>query len=193
MDRRPSLRSLARELGVTVQAVSLAVKAGRLSAGIQFDARGRATVTDPTAAAAEWRDAHAAVPPAVRALDSDATATYPELRRRREAQLLRLARVDAEEAEIALLEKQGRLVPLVEIRTEVARRYVVVRTHLLGLASKVRQRLPHIAAADVRTIDDLVREALTELAVGQLVGASENPKSKEMQNAPQRPPDDPQP
>lgn len=74
-------------------------------------------------------------------------------------------------AELQLRRLQGELVPLAEIRAEVTQRYTIVRTRLLGVAARVKQRAPHLAAADVALIDDLVREALEEIADGAAASA----------------------
>jgi phage terminase Nu1 subunit (DNA packaging protein) len=77
------------------------------------------------------------------------------------------ARREAARAVVAELEARRRnseLVSLAEIRAEVTQRYALVRTRLLAVPARVRQRAPHLAAADVRLFEDLIREALEELA-----------------------------
>lgn len=55
---QPSLRGLARSLGVSHTALSQAFRAGTFSAGVRLDDRGRLVVDDAAAAAAEWRAYH---------------------------------------------------------------------------------------------------------------------------------------
>lgn len=55
MSERVSLRGFARRQGVSPQAVSKAVKAGRLSRSVGRDAAGRPVITNPELAAQEWR------------------------------------------------------------------------------------------------------------------------------------------
>lgn len=43
-------------------------------------------------------------------------------------------------------------------------KFVVVRTKLLGVPSRLRQRCPHLSRDDTNAVDDLIREALEELA-----------------------------
>lgn len=94
-------------------------------------------------------------------LDPD---SYGEARRRRELELWRQAEIKRKTDELDLAARRGELVSVAEARSAVVEAYTVVRTKLLGLPSRVKQRLPHIAAADVVVIDDLIRDALSALA-----------------------------
>jgi len=47
---------------------------------------------------------------------------------------------------------------------------VGTRTHLLGLPTRAKQRLPHLSNADLGVLDGLVRESLEELADGRGAG-----------------------
>jgi hypothetical protein len=55
---QPSLRALARSLGCSHVALSKRVHAGKLTAGVRLDGRGRVVVVDAAAAADEWRAFH---------------------------------------------------------------------------------------------------------------------------------------
>ena len=44
----------------------------------------------------------------------------------------------------------------------------ITRTRLLGVASTARQRIPHLETEEVELITTLIREALEELAAGEL-------------------------
>jgi phage terminase Nu1 subunit (DNA packaging protein) len=68
-----------------------------------------------------------------------------------------------------VLERRGELIPAADARAQVIDRYTVVKTKILGVPSRVAQRLPHVAPVDVRVIEDLLREALQELADGDAV------------------------
>ena len=76
----------------------------------------------------------------------------------------RIEAVRAALATIELNEKKGKLVSVDVARTAVIEKFTAVRTRLLGLPTRIRQRLPHLTAEDVRIIDALIREALEELA-----------------------------
>jgi hypothetical protein len=67
-------------------------------------------------------------------------------------------------AEIELEAKRGSVVPVAEVRAEVIERYSLVKTRLLAVPSAVGQRMPDIAVRVVAVVDELVREALEELA-----------------------------
>jgi phage terminase Nu1 subunit (DNA packaging protein) len=85
-------------------------------------------------------------------------------RARREAAAARREGALADLAEMDVLERRGDLIPAADARAQVIDRYTVVKTKILGVPSRVAQRLPHVARADVAVIEDLLREALIELA-----------------------------
>jgi hypothetical protein len=174
-----SLSAYAKRRGVSHVAVSKAITAGRLSASVVRDERGAPKIADPELADREWaantrpRIDHATEGPAEqepprarRAAPSAASEEgarpkppdYNESRARRESAL-------ADMAEIEVAERRGELVPVNEARADVVSRFTVVRTRLLGVPSRVAQRLPHLAGEVVPILDELLREALEELAV----------------------------
>lgn len=61
-------------------------------------------------------------------------------------------------------EKAGRLISVDRVKIEVSSMIATVRTRLLGVPSKAKQRLPHLSRADVVELEGLIREALEELA-----------------------------
>jgi phage terminase Nu1 subunit (DNA packaging protein) len=79
----------------------------------------------------------------------------------------RLAReqADAHALKNALL--RGELVDLAEAEREWSAVLRGVRSAMLAVPSRVRQRLGHLTAADVEAIDGEVRAALTEASSGQ--------------------------
>lgn len=183
-----SLAAYAQQRGVSTKAVSKAVAAGRLSASVTRDDRGAPKIADPELADREWaantrpRVDHppanepASPPrpiqprqqgpgPAVAAEEPrPRPPDYNESRARREAAL-------ADMAELEVAERRGHLVPIDEARAEVQERYTLVRTRLLGVPSRVAQRLPHLAGEVVPVLDNLLREALEELAADGDAGA----------------------
>jgi hypothetical protein len=173
-----SLSAYARHRGVSHVAVSKAIAAGRLTASVVRDERGAPKIGDPELADREWAantrprvdypatdlpgdlPSHAprtARPPAAGAPRPD-VPDYNESRARRESAL-------ADMAEIEVAERRGELVPVAEARADVVSRFTVVRTRLLGVPSRVAQRLPHLAGEVVPVLDELLREALEELAL----------------------------
>lgn len=78
----------------------------------------------------------------------------------------RSAHLKAEMLEIDLAERRGEVISVEQARADVEDRFATVRTRILGVPSRVAQRLPALAAEVVPVIDDLLREALTELADG---------------------------
>lgn len=73
-------------------------------------------------------------------------------------------KAQAELAEIELAEKRGELVPAREVEARMVEVFAHCRTKLLGVPARARQQDPSLTAAQVRMLDELVREALEELA-----------------------------
>jgi phage terminase Nu1 subunit (DNA packaging protein) len=180
-----SLRAYARRRGVSAEAVSKAVSEGRLAASV-VRVRGAPKIADVELADREWEantrprvdlppDARAAgrrlgVDEAVRdvlesAVDED-VPDYFRSRALREAAAARREKALADMAEIEVEERRGELVKVDAARAGVIEKFTVVKTKILGVPSRVAQRLPHVSADDLRVIDDLLREALEELADG---------------------------
>lgn len=68
------------------------------------------------------------------------------------------------EAEQRIATKGKYLVDAREVEARIADDISKARTKLLGLPRKARALLPHLTQADVLALDDLVRQALEELA-----------------------------
>jgi phage terminase Nu1 subunit (DNA packaging protein) len=170
-----SLRAYAKRRGVSAEAVSKAIESGRLERSVVVVA-GEPKIADAELADREWAAntrprVERAAPPAdgedaEQAQVADHAIGYPEARRRREIELWRQARVQREVDELELAKRKGELVSVAEARADVIEKFSVVKTRLLGLAVRVKQRLPHVVVEDVRVIDALVREALEALALG---------------------------
>lgn len=58
----------------------------------------------------------------------------------------------------------GQLVPAEQAAAAMEKLVQISRTKVLGLPSKIRTRLPKLSAADVAVVEQLVRDALEELA-----------------------------
>jgi phage terminase Nu1 subunit (DNA packaging protein) len=152
------LRTFSRHLGVSLAAVQRAIDDGRLVKSLTADKKGARKLTGIAEAEAEW---NANTRPAPSSPDGGA---YADLRRQIAEEQLRAARAKREAEELELAARRGELVPAAEIEAAIAEEYAAVRTKLLALPTRAKQRLTHLSPADVRVLDDLVREALGELA-----------------------------
>ena len=116
--------------------------------------RGRETRFDLVKCRA-WREA-------VDAVDSEDGDLGQSTRRAR----LRKDLAQAMEAEQRIAIKAGTVVNADEVLRKWTDEISRCRSHLLGIPSRVKSRLPHLALTDIATIDALVREALKHLATG---------------------------
>ena len=78
----------------------------------------------------------------------------------------RLMAAKAEIAEIDAAERRGEVISVEQARADVFDKFTTVRTKILGVPSRVAQRLPRLAPEVVPVLEELLREALTELADG---------------------------
>jgi phage terminase Nu1 subunit (DNA packaging protein) len=67
-------------------------------------------------------------------------------------------------AELEFDEKSGKLVSAEDARAKWVELVTLSKTKLLALPSKIKARIPSLSPADVGVIDELIREALEELA-----------------------------
>lgn len=70
-------------------------------------------------------------------------------------------------AELKYREAAGELVVASSIKGKVIDRIAASKTRLLAIPSALKQALPHLTVADVAKVDELVRQALEDLAVGK--------------------------
>jgi hypothetical protein len=171
-----SLRAYALRRGVSAEAVSKAVASGRLDRSVtRVD--GQPKIADPELADREWaantrsngdRPDPAATPAPTQPKPAHAVPSgIPDLNTSRAIRAAALARRDAAMADLAELEldeRRGSVVDADEARADVIAAYSVVKTRLLGVPSRVAQRLPDVAARIVPVVDELIREALEELS-----------------------------
>lgn len=188
-----TLRAYAKRRGVSLAAVQRAIAEGRLERSVG-ERKGRIAIADVELADAEWNertrparvDRPAQVAAARRVADEELAAglealagprfdepepvdgdiPYHEARRRREVEAARREAIKRETEALELALRKGELIPADQARSDVVDLFTTVKTKLLGVAARVKQRLPHIAHEDVREIDSLVREALEDLASG---------------------------
>ena len=81
------------------------------------------------------------------------------------------ARSEYEKANLLELDrktKEGHLLRREDVEQAWGGAVNITRTRLLGVASTARQRIPHLETEEVELITMLIREALEELAAGEL-------------------------
>jgi phage terminase Nu1 subunit (DNA packaging protein) len=78
----------------------------------------------------------------------------------------RMMAAKAAVAEMDLAERRGELIAVEKARADVLDKFATVRTRILGVPSRVAQRLPKLATEVVPVLEELLREALLELADG---------------------------
>ena len=157
-------KEAAEKMGVTIQAVYMAIKQGRLTA--MEDNQGNIVINDDTMVA-EWNKKSAfrqmktnpQSPPKRKrsSITIDSIPEYEESRARTE-------HLKAELLELERKQKEDSLVPLKEVQQKWTEVITTARTKLLGISSKAKQRLPDLDTNAVSCIDDIVREALEELS-----------------------------
>ncbi len=164
----------AREMGVSVQAVYKAIREGRLTA-IE-DNEGKTVINGDTLVE-EWnkKSAFRRVRKSVAAnKNGEKTAIVAKPRNSRTKEAIpdyeeSKARTEHLKAELLELDRQAKertLVPVAEVELQWLEIITVARTKLLGLPSKAKQRIPDLDTSAVSILDDIIREALEELASG---------------------------
>lgn len=148
-DGSVTLTAYAKMKGVSTEAVSKAVRVGRLSKSVVFDAKNRPRVI-PHLADQEWvantdsaQQRVPAVPPprppepepeAPAARDEPKTATFQQARTLREAYMARLAKLEFDE-------KSGLLVKADAVKNEAFKTARIVRDGLLNIPDRIAAEL----------------------------------------------------
>lgn len=71
-------------------------------------------------------------------------------------------------AELEFQTKSGELVAAKDVAVRLANVFTHARTKLLGIPTQAKQRLPHLTVPDLGLLERLVREALEDLAAGDV-------------------------
>ena len=166
------MRKYARMRGISDVAVSKAVKSRRITL-----TKGK---IDPVKADQQWRQntqpgqravntrrkpykaasqAAAADPGQTRDAPEPPPNSYAGARARRENILAKIAEADYQQ-------QMSELVNAAELRAAIAKLHTEAKTRILGVSSKIKSRIPGLSGADLSIIDDLLREALGEIASG---------------------------
>jgi phage terminase Nu1 subunit (DNA packaging protein) len=159
-----SLRAYAKLRGVSPEAVSKAITTGRLSKSVATVA-GKPKIADPELADREWSAN------TQQRVDQPAAAPrdppeYLAHRTAREGAAARRELAQAQLAELELAERKGEFIRIEDARRDVMEKFTLVRTKLLGIPVRLAQRMPEISGDLVTVLDELLREALEELAEG---------------------------
>jgi phage terminase Nu1 subunit (DNA packaging protein) len=188
-----SLSAYARRRGVSVEAVSKAVERGRLRGSVvmvdgkpkicdaeladhewQANTRPRIDQPPPSAAPTPAKKARAKKDRPAKAQDDDEPGDDGELppgvprydvsRAVREYHEARRSGALADVAEIERDKVREDVVPIDDARAYMIEKFTLVKTRLLGVPSRVAQRLPKLAKEVEPVVDELIREVLEELA-----------------------------
>lgn len=162
-----SLRAYAKLRGVSPEAVSKAISTGRLRESVTT-VGGAPKIADAELADREWgANTQQRVDQPAAASPRD-PPEYIAHRTAREGAAARRELAQARLAELELGEREDKLIPIDVARRDVVDKFTLVRTRLLGIPARLAQRLPELAGGEVvQLIDELLREALEELADGE--------------------------
>lgn len=147
--------------GGTLKAVQKAIADERISV-VTLD--GRSRIADPDAADREWaaNTDHVRSPGLMGEDNGDGLDDAGEGGEFRNA-AARERHWKALTAEIRYRQESGELVNAAEVQEAMAEKFSTVRTMVLGVTSRAKQRLPHLSFTDLAVLDELLREALEEL------------------------------
>ena len=162
-------KEAAEKMGITIQAVYMAIKQGRLTA--MEDSQGNIVINSDTMVAEMKKNGQyrrmknnavlptTSTPPKKKRYSStkDSIPEYEESKARTE-------HLKAELLELERQQKEQSLVPVEEVNLKWQSIITNTRNKMLGVASKAQQRLPDLDVSAVNCIDDIVREALEELS-----------------------------
>src|SRR5262245_43708156 len=158
-----TVEAFARRVGVDQNAIRRAMTNGRIT---RWRLRkGRHEIIDPAGAEREWRayrDGLAQNDTGADRNGGDYPAPGPVLAAR-----LRAIEAKSRLHELEYQRRRGELVPKAEVELAWTGLVVAARTKLLGLAARIKQRIPEPPVSAVGVIDGLVREALEELGRGE--------------------------
>jgi phage terminase Nu1 subunit (DNA packaging protein) len=72
--------------------------------------------------------------------------------------------------ELERKQKEGLLLPAEQVQKVWANSVAIVKTKLLAVPSRLRQRIPHLTLEEIAIAEELIRESLEELSEGQADG-----------------------
>ncbi len=148
----------AEQLGVTVHSIYMSIKRGKLTA--MEDANGNILInSDTMREELKKKSAKKKKPKKIRnSITSESIPEYEESRARTE-------HLKAELLELERKAKEKDLVPMTEVQSTWENIVTTARTKLLGVPTKAKQRIPDLDTNAMAHLDDIIREALEELAL----------------------------
>ena len=161
----------ARRMGVDPKAVTRAIKDGRIFVTLNADGR---EMIDAVTAAKQWSDNSRFRIEASRAAeiarrgDDDAPEAQVEshlLPTISESRIVR-EHYDAQLAKLEYEKERGKFIGIDESRRAWSAIATAARTRLLGVPSSAKIRMPELTAGQIATIEELIRDALSDVADG---------------------------
>tara|TARA_B100001094_G_scaffold251495_1_gene249342 strand:+ start:141 stop:683 length:543 start_codon:yes stop_codon:yes gene_type:complete len=162
-------KEAAEQLGVTLQSIYMSVKRGKLTA--MEDANGNILINSDTMreelkkkSAGQRMDridgTNKRSKKVRNSITHESIPEYEESRARTE-------HLKAELLELERKQKEDDLVPMTEVQRSWENIVATARTKLLGVPAKAKQRIPDLDNNAMSHLDDIIREALDELAEPQ--------------------------
>jgi len=167
--KRPvlSLRAYSKRRRVSVEAVSKAISSGRLRQSVVWVNK-RPKIANAALADQEWaaNTDLAKAPGAVKEREaaSGPSDQVPRPMSQLTAASVREKLLRVQKLEFDYLVASGEFVNAKEVEARMTEIFARCRTKLLGLPTRAKGALPHLALTDVATLEALVREALEDLA-----------------------------
>ena len=168
-----SVNAFAKLAGVDHSTIREAIASERIVHAITI-VNGKPKISDPELALSELRantrgksDGAFSGTTDDQGPESGDEITFNEARRLREIEVWRITKVKREIEELNFLERRGELINTDEARQSVLDEYANIRTRMLGLSTRIRQRIQSLTSEDIKTIDKLIREALESLSNGE--------------------------
>lgn len=160
------IREYARHRGCSHVAVLDAIKSGKLIKAVSVDSKGNKSI-DPEIADQEWTPGQKEIfkehDPNKSSEETQANlnvaSSYAKARAVRENFQARLAQLEYEEA-------AGKLVDAETVKNQWVQVASIVRTKILGVPAKARQRIPELTNDAYLVLETIIREALEELSDG---------------------------
>ena len=144
-----SLSAYARHRGCRLNAVQEAIAAGRLRKSLTRDGK----IRDAEAADAEWEaTTHSEMRPG--------RGGEPDLAEVR----LRHEQAKASLAELELAKMRGEVVLAADVESRLVDVFAACKTKLLAVPARARQQDPGLSASQLGLFEELIREALSDLA-----------------------------
>lgn len=159
-----SMRQYAKHRGVSPEAVSKAVKRGRISTISQ--ANGIRKI-NPEIADKEWAEnsdptklrAPTQGEPSAQTVEPNRGPSIQQSAAVLKAFQARLAKLDFDE-------RSGKLIDVEIVKTKWTALASIVRTKVLGIPTRAKQRIPELTAEAYAILESIARESLEELADG---------------------------